>query len=218
MRRKCVLAGLFFVIPLIVCAGSDLCAQEVVDRIVARVEGDVILMSEVRALSNYQQLVDGKSEADAQILDRLIDQWIVRNEADTARFPHPTDAEIGRGVERVRSSFGSPEEYVERRKQCGLSEADVRNMVASQLYLTNYLDSRFRSSVQIEPAQIEEFYRTVVLPRAKGRKQTPPTLEASKEAIQQALAQREINDQTDRWLKESHSRLRVEKLLETGSK
>src|ERR1700745_2165657 len=141
MRRKCVLADLFFVIPLIVCAGGELCAPEVVARIVVRVEGDVILMSEVRALSNYQQLVDGKSEADAQILDRLIDQWIVRNEADTARFPHPTDAEIGRGVERVRSSLGSPEEYVERRKQCGLSEADVRNMVASQLYLTNYLDS-----------------------------------------------------------------------------
>jgi hypothetical protein len=193
-------------------------AQEVVDRIVARIEGDVILLSQVRALSKYQLLVDGTSETDAQILDRLIDQWIVRNEAETARFPHPTDAEISRGVQRVASSFASPEEYVEHRKQCGLSDADVRDMVASQLYLTDYLDSRFRSSVQIEPQQVEEFYRDVVLSRAKARKQTPPTLEGSKEYIQQALVQREIDAQTERWLKESHSRLHVEKLLDTGSK
>lgn len=192
--------------------------QEVVDRIVARVEGDVILLSEVRALSNYQQLVDGKSESDAQILDRLLDQWIVRNEAETARFPHPADAEVARGVERVESAFASPEEYAQRRKQCGLTEADVRSMVASQLYLTNYLDSRFRSSVQIEPAQIEEFYRTSVLPRAKARKQTPPTLEASKEYIQQALTQQQINEETDRWLKESHSHLHVEKFLDVSAK
>jgi hypothetical protein len=219
MRRNRVLVLLMGAsLVLLMRPGGSVRAQEVVDRIVARVEGDVILLSEVRALSRYQQLADGNAESDAQILDRLIDQWIVRNEAETARFPHPTDSEITLGVERVQSAFASPEEYLERRKQCGLSDADVRSMVAAQLYLTDYLDSRFRSSVQIEPQQIEEFYRTAVLARAKARKKTPPTLEASKEYIQQALVQREINAQTERWLKESHSRLHVEKFLDAGTK
>jgi hypothetical protein len=218
MRRNRFIAVLAVVAAMLVCPAEGARGQEVVDRIVARVEGDVILLSEVRLLSNYQQLVDGQSESDGQILDRLIDQWIVRNEAETARFPHPTDGEITRGVERVALAFASPEEYAQRRKQCGLTEAEVRGMVASQLYLTNYLDSRFRSSVQIEPAQIEEFYRTSVLARAKTRKQTPPTLEASKEYIQQALTQRQINEETERWLKESHSHLHVEKLLDASAK
>ena len=218
MRRNSLIALPMALAAMLARPAEGAHGQQVVDRIVARVEGDVILLSEVRALSNYQQLVDGKSESDAQILDRLIDQWIVRNEAETARFPHPTDAEIARGVERVESAFASPEEYAQRRKQCGLTEADVRSMVGSQLYLTNYLDSRFRSSVQIEPAQIEEFYRTSVLPRAKARKQTPPTLDASKEYIQQALTQQQINEETDRWLKESHAHLHVEKLLEASAK
>lgn len=218
MRGNRVFVLLGALLMLLLRPAGGLRAQEVVDRIVARVEGDVILLSEVRALSRYQQLVDGNAESDAQILDRLIDQWIVRNEAETARFPHPTDSEITRGVERVQSSFASPEEYVEHRKQCDLSDADVRSLVAAQLYLTDYLDSRFRSSVQIDPKQIEEFYRTAVVARAKARKQKPPTLEASQEYIQQALVQREINEQTERWLKESHSRLHVEKLLDAGSK
>jgi hypothetical protein len=192
--------------------------QEVLDRIVARVEADVILLSEVRALSRYQQLVDGKAESDAQIVDRLVDQWIVRNEAQTARFPWPIDAEITRGVERVQSSFGSAEQYAAHRKQCGLNDEDVRRMVAAQLYLTNYLDSRFRSSIQIDAKQVEDFYQTAVVARAKARNQTPPSLEASREYIQQALMQREINEQSERWLKESHARLHVEKFLDTGAK
>ena len=188
-------------------------AQQVIDRVVARVEGDVILLSEVRALGKYQQLVDGKSESDAQILDRLIDQWIVRSEADTARFPHPTEDEVTRGMERVQSAFASPEEYIERRKQCGLGDADVRNMVSAQLYLTDYLDSRFRSSVHVDQKQIVDFYQTAVVARAKARNQEPPSLEASREYIQQALVQRDINEQSERWLTESRARLRVEKFL-----
>ena len=48
-----------------------LLAQEVLDRIVARVENDVILLSDVRLLARYQLLVDGKSESDWEILNRL---------------------------------------------------------------------------------------------------------------------------------------------------
>src|SRR5580698_6330572 len=73
-----------------------------IDRIVARVETDIILLSDVRALERYQQLVDGKSESDTQVLDRLIDQWVVRNEAETAQFPQPTPDSIDKGVERVQ--------------------------------------------------------------------------------------------------------------------
>jgi parvulin-like peptidyl-prolyl isomerase len=193
-------------------------AQELIDRIVARVENDVILLSELRALSRYQQLVDGKAESDEQILDRLIDQWIVRNEADTARFPHPSDVDVAHGVERLQASFASPEEYETRRKQAGLSNVDIRNMVASQLYLSNYLDSRFRPSVQVDAKEVEDFYQNAVVPRAKARNQAPPALDASRDYIQEALVQRGINEQSDRWLKESRARLHVEKLLSEGAK
>lgn len=203
---------------LTLAAAPRLPAQEVLDRVVARVEGDVILLSEVRALSRYQQLVQGKAESDSQILDRLIDQWMVRNEAETAHFPHPSEAAVTRGVDRVAGSFSSAEEYQQRKKESGLSDAEIRAMVASQLYLSDYLDSRFRSSVQIDPKQVEEFYQSAVVARAKERNQTPPTLEASRQSIQQALAEREINEQTERWLKEGRTRLHVDLFLDEGTK
>ena len=188
-------------------------AQDVVDRIVARVDTDIILLSDVRELAQYQQFVDGKSETDAQILDRLIDQWMVRTEANAALFSAPTDEEVNRSLERLKRSFSSPAEYEERRKQSGLTDEDIRRILKSQLYLSNYLDSRFRASIQIDDKAIQDFYQTRVVPRAESRGQTPPTLDAARDFIQEALVQRAINEQADKWLKESRARLRVENLL-----
>ena len=193
-------------------------AQEVVDRIVVRVENDVILLSELRALSRYQRFVDGKPQSDAQILDRLIDQWIVRTEADTARFTHPSDAEIDGSLDRLKRSFGSPEEYEARKKESGQSDAEVRAMIASQLYLSSYLDSRFRPVVQIDPQEIEKVYQETVVKRAKAGGQEPPTLDAAREAIQEFLVQRGISAQAEQWIKESRDRLHVDKLLTEAGK
>ena len=212
-RGSFVLAGALLALGA-TCARS----QEVLDQIAARVENDIILSSEVRTLSKYQLLVDGKSESDGAILDRLIDQWIVRSEADTARFPHPADVEIAHGVEHLQASFASPEEYQARKRQSGLSDKEIDRMVAGQLYLSNYLDSRFRPAVQVSAKQVEDFYQEAVVTRARTRNQKPPALDASREYIQEALTQRGINEQADIWLKESRGRLHVEKFLKENGK
>jgi parvulin-like peptidyl-prolyl isomerase len=187
--------------------------QEVLDRIAARVENDVILLSDVRALARYQLFLDGKSESDKQILDRLIDQWIVRNEASVARFPQPKDEEVDRSIQRLQRSFSSPEEFKERKMQSGLSDAELTSMQRSVLFQSNYLDSRFRPAIQINDQEIEDFYKTRVVPRAESRGQTAPSLEAARDFIQEALVQRAITEQAERWLKESRARVHVEILM-----
>ena len=216
MRRGRIAATCAVFFALI--TGAYLSAQEVVDRIVARVENDIILQSDVRELKEYQELVDGKSESDGAILDRLIDQWIVRSEAELSQFPAPKEPEIDQGVSRVVKSFASPEEYEARKKQSGLSDAEVRKLVTAQLYLSDYLDSRFRPSAQIDEKAIEKFYENEVVPRAKAHGQAPPTLDASRDIIQEALVESDINDQADRWLKESRARLHIQKYLNEGAR
>jgi hypothetical protein len=125
--------------------------------------------------------------------------------------------EIAHSVEHLQGSFASPEEYQVRKKQSGLSDKEIQRMLARQLYLSNYLDSRFRPAVQVTAKQVEDFYQEAVVPRAKARNQPPPSLDNSREYIQEALVQRGINEQAEIWLKESRGRLHVEKFLkETG--
>jgi len=207
-----------FLVSLVIVNAGLLASQEIVDRIAARVENEIILLSDIRVLSRYQRFLDGKSETDAHILDRLIDQWMVRTEADVSRFPHPSDAEIDGTLERLRKSFTSAEQYEASRKQSGLSDSQVRGVVASQLYLSNYLDSRFRPAVQVDPQAIEDFYRNTIVPQAKAGGQEPPSLDAAHDLIQEALVQRGINEQSEKWLRESRTRLHIDILLEGGSK
>ncbi|HEY8716683.1 MAG TPA: hypothetical protein VIM00_14965 [Candidatus Acidoferrum sp.] len=212
MRSRFLLRTAYLLMLVIIFSGLNF-GDELIDRIAARVENDIILLSDVRQLGRYQLLVDGKSETDTQLLDRLIDQWVVQNEADASRFPHPTDAEIEQSLAVLKKSFASPELYDERKKQSGLSDLQVHDKIATQLYLTNYLDSRFRPSVQVDPKAVQEFYETAVLPRAKARGQEPPSLEASREVIQEALVQQSIDSQADQWLKESRARIHVQRLI-----
>jgi hypothetical protein len=210
MRRRVLNLSLILAVLM---ASKAVLSQEVIDRVAARVENDIILVSDVRALARYQLFIDGKSESDTQVLDRLIDQWIVRNEANAARYPQPSEEEVQRSLARLARSFSSPAEFADRRRQSGLSSGELLAMVKSQLYLSNYLDTRFRPAIQIEEKDVEEFYKARVVPRAEARGQTPPALEAARDFIQEALVQRAIDEQADRWLKESRSRIRVEILL-----
>lgn len=215
MRRALAIATAVF---LALSATYALRAQELIDRVAARVENDIILLSDIQDLARYQKFVEGHAESDSQILDRLIDQWIVRNEASAAQYPPPAPEEVDRSLQRLKSSFSSLEEFERRRKLSGLTIEDINRMLASQLYLSNYLDSRFRPSIQIEPKTVETFYQTRVVARAKSQGQEPPTLEAAREYIQEILIQQAINEHTEQWLKEARIRLRVERFLTDGPK
>jgi parvulin-like peptidyl-prolyl isomerase len=210
MRVPATIAAIFVALTF---AAGPAPSQEVADRIVAKVESDIILMSDVQQLARDQVFLDGKSQSDSEILDRLIDQWIVRNEAKVARFPQPSEEDVNRSIERLKRSFSSPEEYEARKTQSGLTDEQVLQFMRSRLYLSNYLDSRFRPVIQVNEKEIEDFYKTRVVPRAESRGQTPPTLENARDFIQEALVQRAINEQADRWLKESRTRVRIEILL-----
>ena len=146
---------------LLLLGAGGACAarpQKVVDRVVSRVEEEIILESDVEQLRRYQLLVDGKSESEGQILDRLIDQWIVRKEAEASRFPPATDADVERGIERLERAFAKKDEFVAQREKAGISEAELRQIVTAQAYLSSYLDSRFRPTVQVDEQAIRDFY------------------------------------------------------------
>jgi len=172
MRCRLRIRAPLFVTVLVLAGAFQTAGQEVIDRIAARVENDVILLSEVRELSRYQRLVDGKSESDSQILDRLVDQWIVRTEASAARFPRPSSAEVDHSVDLLKQSFASTAEFEARKIDCRLSDPEIREMVESQLYLSSYLDSRFRPAVQIDPQEISKFYRSRGSSRQSPRTRT----------------------------------------------
>jgi hypothetical protein len=195
---------------LLLAVAPTLLAQRVVDRIVARIEDDIIMLSEVRELGRFQQLVEGRSAAGQKLLEQLIEQWIVSTEAEAARFPHPAASDVDRELARLEEQSGGAEAFRGRVQALGLSRDVVRRQLARQLWLSRYLDYKFRPAAQVDDAQVERYYREELTPGLAARGQKAPPLADVREQVRELLVQRDISQRAGRWLEETRPRLRIE--------
>ncbi len=185
-------------------------SARVVDRIVAHIEDDIILQSQVRELGAFQQLIEGHAESDDKLLEELIEQWVVETEATASHFPQPAQSEVDRELTRLQEHFASPENYASRLNELGLSAAQVRQLLSRQIYVERYVDYKFRPSVQIEPADIDAYYKKELLPELAKKNQPAPDPGAVEEQIREVLIQRGISELTVKWLDDTKSRLKIE--------
>jgi hypothetical protein len=204
-------------ILLLASAGTPvlLSGQQVVDRIVARVEEDILTQSEVWELGRFQQLLNGAGgqknpPGENELIERLIDQWIVNTEATAARFPQPAKEEVQKEVDRLTVQFGSADAYRARLQELGLTAESVARNVERQIYLARYLDYKLRPATHVESAQVEKYFREELVPELRKRGQEAPALESVEGQIRELLTQREISARAARWQEETRARLRIE--------
>jgi hypothetical protein len=211
MRPKAFGAALFFAAALLAALSAPLVrAQQIVDRIVVRIEDDILTQSDLDQLAAYQKLVSGSADSADRLTQESIEQWIVNSEADAAHFPAAPETEVAAGVAEIENKFPSPDAYRARLAELGLSADDVRQVVARQTYLERYLDSKFRDSVQIDPKDIEKYYNEQLVPALQKQGQAAPPLGDVRDHIRELLTEQEINRLADQWLDESKGRLRIE--------
>ena len=183
---------------------------QTVDSIVARIEDDIITLSELRELAAYQRLLDGRSQSNEELRSELIEQWVVNNEATTARFPQPAETEVNREIGRLENSVPASAAYPQRLAEVGLTPEAVRRMVTRQIYLARYLDYKFRSSIQVSDAAIESYYRDQLIPQLQAKGQQAPPLTDVRNQIRELLIEQGVNDRTAAWFAETKSRLKIE--------
>ena len=191
-------------------AAARLQSPRVVDRIVARVEDDIILQSQVRELAAFQMLVEGRAESDDKLLEELIEQWIVETEATESHFPQPAQSEVDRELSRLKNQLGSPEKYAARLRDLGLSPDEVRGLLSQQIYVERYVDYKFRPTVQVESADVDTYYKNELLPELQRNTQPVPDRASVDKQIREVLTQRGISSLTAKWLDDTKSRLKIE--------
>lgn len=191
-------------------ASPPLGITQSVDGIAARIEGDVITESEVRELAALQQLANGKPKPRDEIIRELADQWVVRQEAAATRYQEPAQADVHRSYEQLVKNFASQADFEAHLASVGLSDAAVRRLLRDQLYLSRFLDYRFRPTVQVSDQQIQDYYNNELIPELKKQGETAPPLDAVADKIREVLIQRAIDDRADKWLDETRSRLNIQ--------
>ena len=213
MSRSILIFVVFLALPILQATTIPPAPQtsRVVDRIVGRIESDIILESQVRELGAFQELIEGRAESDDQLLSELIEQWVAQTEAATSHFPEPAQTEVDRELARLTERFNNPEAYASKLRALGLSASQSRQLLMRQIYIERYLDSKFRPTVQIEQAAIDAYYQNQLLPELAKSNQPVPKKADVQEQVRELLVQKAISELTAKWLEETKSRLKIER-------
>jgi hypothetical protein len=189
---------------------------QAVDGIAARIEDDVITESEVNELASFQKLVDGHSKPRAELINELADQWIVRGEADEAKYPQPSQESVDAAYTQLEQQFSSPVDFKQHCAEAGIGEIAIRRMLTQQLYLAHFLDYRFRPAAQVDQQQVESFYEMELVPQLKAKGQPVPRLEDVQGTIREVLIQRAITERSTQWLDETRANLKIDVMQPAG--
>lgn len=198
-------------------ASPPLGIAQTVDGIAARIEGDIITESEVRELAALQQLVNGKPKPRDEIIRELADQWVVRQEAAATRYQEPSQADVDQSYDLLVKNFPSLADFQAHLAAVGLSDATVRRLLRDQLYLSRFLDYRFRPTVQVSDAQIQDYYNNELVPELKKQGEEVPPVDDVDDKIREVLIQRAIDDRAAKWLDETRSRLNIQILPQSDA-
>jgi hypothetical protein len=129
------------------------------DRVLAVVSGDLILLSDVRAARAFGFVTIEGADPDGQALARLIDRALILAEVERFAPPEPEAAAVDQGVAAVRQlKFASDDAFAAALTQAGIEERHLREYVRQDLRMNAYLDQRF-TSVPPADEEVGRYYR-----------------------------------------------------------
>ena len=119
-------------------------SAEVIDRVMATVNRQPILLSDVNAARLFQ-LVPSADGGDpvASTLDRLIERALILEEVERYQPPEPAREEIDMRIEVIRQRLGTPEAFQRALATVGLTEEQLRGSIRNDLRITTYINERF---------------------------------------------------------------------------
>ena len=194
---------------LLVSLASPVWAADLIDRIVATVNGHAILQSDWEDEISFESLLAGHPVdqvapiARKAALDRLIDQELLREQMAQSEPQHVSTTELQRELQEVRRQYADAQTDQGWRTLLSsfhLNQEQVEKRLAMQFEVLRLVDAKLRPTVQIDEKSIESYYNQELLPqlRQAGAKQLP--LQEVTPKIKELLTQQKMNQALAAWL------------------
>jgi peptidyl-prolyl cis-trans isomerase SurA len=180
---------------------------QIVDRVIANVNGHVVLQSDweqevaFEALSNVRDPDSFTSAERNAALDRLIDRELLREQVRPSQ-PAPAEQVAARVAEvrKLHPDCATDEGWHAKLQRYGLTQSSLEKRLSDQIQLMKLVEDRLRPSIQIDQQAVETYYHDRLLPEMKkaGSRATP--LPEVFGRIKDLLAERKMNELLAGWL------------------
>ncbi|HTT17529.1 MAG TPA: SurA N-terminal domain-containing protein [Candidatus Sulfotelmatobacter sp.] len=190
----------------------------VIDRIVATVNGQIILESDCDDALRYEALLSGRtvsdfnSEARRAVLDRLVDQELLGEQMKSALFKHATEEEAAAQVAHTRQLYpeaATDDGWKAVLGRYGLTEKALVAHVRQEIDLMRLVDAHLRPTVQIDSKSIEAYYRDQFIPQLKQSGSGDVPLEQVSGKIRELLTQEKVSELMVSWLQSLRAESKV---------
>jgi hypothetical protein len=175
--------------------------SEVIDRIVAVVDGHIITLSDLRREREVRaQLGDRPIEDNHILAGQVIENYLI--EMQIADYPNidVTDAEVAADLEKLRS------------RGMTASQA-LRDAVRLRIRIQKFFDMKFRQLIRPTDDDIRKYYEEVFVPEARkrGLESVPPLTNAEMvDALRENVIQEKLNHEVTLWLEAIRRRSKIE--------
>jgi peptidyl-prolyl cis-trans isomerase SurA len=184
-----------------------------IDRVVAIVNGDLILESDVdeeRRFAAFQPYGNpGGTFSRQDAINRLIDRTLILQQDGEQAMTPITDAAETADILDLRKAIFACRHY-----NCetdagwqhfladnGFTELEFRQRWRERMTMLRFIEQRFRMGIRIEPAEINRYYQETLLPEYASRHVAPPEIDAIRDRIREILLQEQVGKLLDDWLK-----------------
>jgi len=176
------------------------------DRVMAVVDEDPILASEVERVVSLGLAQPKPGEADAtfrrRILDDLVEQRLRFHEIDRYGFEQVPVDMIEKNVAQIRARFPNEEAYRKTLRDLGLSQQALRQLVARQLMVFTHVEEQLGPRVFVSLDDITAYYRNVLTPEMQKQKQPVPPMDEVRDQIRTVLKEQRLNQELAKWTEE----------------
>ena len=189
--------------------GRPAFAGEVFDRIVATVNGHIILQSDWNAALRYEGLLSARSISDfteedrRAVLDRLIDQELLGEQMKSALIKHASEEEAAAQVAETRQLYpdaATDDGWKAVLTKFGLTEKALVEHVQQQLDLMRLVDAHLRPTIQIDSKSIEAYYHDQFVPQLKQSGTGEVPLQEVSAKIRELLTEERVSELMVSWL------------------
>jgi hypothetical protein len=199
----------FVVLPALLLFNLPARAGEVIDAIVATVNGHIILMSDwedalrCEAFLNLRPLDRLTVEDRKFALDRLIDQELLREQLSGSTSAYVAPEDVAARVAEVRKQYpgaATEDGWRDLLARYALTEKGLAGYLEMQMKLMRQVDTRFRANVDVDSRSIESYYNQELLPQLRQSGTSDVPLAEVTSRIKEVLTQRKMNQMLTAWL------------------
>jgi parvulin-like peptidyl-prolyl isomerase len=183
-----------------------------VDRVVAIVNGELILDSDVDRERRFAALLPYGEASGAynrdEAIERLINRALILQQSELQPGEAISMAAAAEDLDALRKSIPTCKVF-----HCetqagwdrflateGFTEQSLTNLWRQRMEVLAFIEQRFRMGIRISPQGIQTYYEKTLLPQYAAQHTMPPPVEAISSRIQEVLLQQQVSKLLDDWL------------------